>query len=499
MKLALIALIVILAIAVVAWLVLSGQEPPAPQATKPKPAPRPAPQPPHEGDEEVTILSFKPIMLDDLATDEWTDSGVELDADLGSVRPVLHDPGAADDEPSAVTPLLLVSAVGNTHRGRRRKNNEDSFLVLESQHLFVVADGMGGYAGGEVASRLAVETIERAFVENRFVGGAQDTAKDGAQLAAAVQMANRSIWDEAVANPALAGMGTTVCAARFAPRKERVYIAHVGDSRCYRFRDNKLEQITRDHTLREEGVTGPMGHQLTRAVGIGPSVEVDLVLVEPMLGDHYLLCSDGLTKMVPEEEIGEIMRSCSRASVAVEALVNRANQLGGKDNITVIVVTVKSPSDFEDESNAADTTIPADVTPSPDELPTVEDAPNPVVSEVFEEPTEDPAPADEPTEEPAAEEAPADEPTEEPAAEEPAAEEAPAEEPAAEEAPAEEPAAEEPAAEPKSFPVLDGSVADLKAALETGTLDGDLDGLLEAEKAGKNRKTAIAAIEDRKG
>ncbi|MCO4748423.1 MAG: serine/threonine-protein phosphatase [Proteobacteria bacterium] len=356
MKTVLASIILVIAAVIIAylvWLLFQPMEDTKPSIDYPKPEPKPEPAPPRpsaqEADEEVTILSFKPIMLDDLTTDEWTDSGVQVDSDLGSTRPVLHDPGAADDEPSAVQPLLLISAVGNTHRGRRRKHNEDSYLVLEAQNLFVVADGMGGYAGGEVASRIAVETMEKAFIENNFVGAsAPDTAKDGAQLSASVQMANRAIWDEAVANPTLAGMGTTICAARFSPRKERVYLAHVGDSRCYRFRDGSLEQVTRDHTLREEGVTGPMGHQLTRAVGIGPAVEVDLILVEPQLRDIYLICSDGLTKMVPDQEIGEILGSTKKSSVAVEALVNRANQMGGKDNITVIVVTVQPPFEAED-------------------------------------------------------------------------------------------------------------------------------------------------------
>lgn len=364
MKTVLAAIILLSAAAIVAYLVHLLMQPNEQRVPPPAPTPRPKPTPQsqsaQEADEEVTILSFKPIMLDDLIREGWTDSGVDVDSDLGTTRPVLHDANAADDEPSSIVPLLLISAIGNTHRGRRRKHNEDSFLVLEDQNLFVVADGMGGYAGGEVASRIAVETMEQAFVTDHFVGGTVDgVAKDGAQLSASVQMANRAIWDEAVANPALAGMGTTICAARFSPRKERVYLAHVGDSRCYRFRNDALEQVSRDHTLKEEGVTGPMGHQLTRAVGIGPAVEVDLIMVEPELNDLYLLCSDGLTKMVPDIEIEEILRSTSRSSVAVEALVNRANQMGGKDNITVIVVSVRTPFDLAvEQSNAEDDTVP---------------------------------------------------------------------------------------------------------------------------------------------
>lgn len=380
MKFTFAAIIITVAIGIVGYLVWLLNQPIQAKKSRSSPKPVREPKPPSvppleglENDDGVTILSFKPIVLDDEPTNEWTDSGVKSDADFGTIRSVLHDAGAADDEPSAAVRLLLVSAVGNTHRGRRRKHNEDSFLVLESQHLFVVADGMGGYAGGEVASRIAVETMERAFVDNHFVGGTNpETAKDGAQLAASVHMANRAIWNEAVANPTLAGMGTTLCAARFSPRKERVYLAHVGDSRCYRFRDGKLSQVTRDHTLKEEGVKGPMGHQLTRAVGIGAAVEVDMILVEPKLRDLYLLCSDGLTKMVPDAEIEEILRSCSTASVAVEALVNRANQMGGKDNITVIVVTIESA--LEDVAVVDDglktDNVPAEL--SQDEIPTVD-------------------------------------------------------------------------------------------------------------------------------
>ncbi len=318
----------------------------APRSSTPAP-PEPRPVPPtapHDPDEEITIVGFAPMTLDEATAADWADSDVVAEEELGQTHAIVHDAEAADEEPTASHALILVSAVGQTHRGRRRSNNQDAYAVLQRHNLFVVADGMGGYAGGEVASQLAVETVERAFDDNDFTGSfPADLHRDGAQLAAAIQMANRAIWQHAQAHPELEGMGTTLVAARFSPRRERVYVGHVGDSRCYRFRDGALTRLTEDHNLGQIGVTGRNAHMLTRAVGIGPAVEVDLILARPQVGDGYLLCSDGLNKMVPDERIAEVLSGPGDARDKVEHLVSLANAAGGKDNITVILVEVQAP------------------------------------------------------------------------------------------------------------------------------------------------------------
>lgn len=298
----------------------------------------------YDPDEEITIVGFAPITLDDQTSADWADSEVIEEQDLGQTHPIAHDAIAADDEPTAAHALILVSAVGQTHRGRRRSNNQDAYAVLHPHNLFIVADGMGGYAGGEVASQLSVETMEQAFEGNDFRGNfPADLHRDGAQVAAAIQMANRAVWDKAQAEKDLEGMGTTVVAARFSPFRERIYIGHVGDSRCYRWRDGALVQLTTDHNLKNMGIKGRNSHMLTRAVGIGPGVEVDLIMAKPEAGDTYILCSDGLNKMVSDETIGEVLSGEGTTEDKVEELVNLANAAGGKDNITVILVEVAPP------------------------------------------------------------------------------------------------------------------------------------------------------------
>jgi serine/threonine protein phosphatase PrpC len=261
-----------------------------------------------------------------------------------SAIPIVYDEDAALDEPTRVNALILVSAASQTDQGRRRRRNEDSLLLLEDHHLFVVADGMGGHAGGDVASKMAVETIGEAFKKNVFAGEPYpDVPRRGSELALAIQMANKAIFDHAKANAAYQGMGTTVVSARFSPNKQRVYFGHVGDSRCYRLRNQILTQITTDHTMGAQGVTGPLASHLNRAVGVVPGVKVDLLIARPRPEDVYLLCSDGLSKMVQDTDIQQILNDEPDLSKAVQKLVERANAKGGRDNITVILVQVKDP------------------------------------------------------------------------------------------------------------------------------------------------------------
>lgn len=268
-----------------------------------------------------------------------------------SAVPIIYDDEAAVDEPTSSSPLLLISAVGQTDPGQKRKKNEDCYLCLDEHYLFAVADGMGGHAGGDVASRLAVDTIARAFRDQSFVDGEAELAypdvpRRGSELAVAIQRANLAIYERAHAERSLTGMGTTLVSARFSPNKQRLYIGHVGDSRCYRLRDNELTQLTTDHTMGAAGITGPMANHLSRAIGISPAVKVDLIIARPHPGDVYLLCSDGLSKMATHEAIRDILLAEPDPEKASQALIEKANAGGGRDNITVILVRVSDPKDL---------------------------------------------------------------------------------------------------------------------------------------------------------
>ena len=249
-----------------------------------------------------------------------------------------------DDDPTGPVALILVTAVGRTDAGKRRKHNEDSYLVLPDHNLFVIADGMGGYAAGEVASALATEVISEAYKTDTFVGESDPTRpKRGDELVRAIQMSNEAILTQARANEAQHGMGTTLVSCRFSPNKQRVYIAHVGDSRCYRVRGHEIRQMTQDHTLGAVGITGPAAAKLSRAVGIADTVEVDLAIDHPQVGDFYMLCSDGLSKMVPDDVICQIVADEPDLDRSCNKLVDTANERGGRDNITVILIRVEQP------------------------------------------------------------------------------------------------------------------------------------------------------------
>lgn len=309
-----------------------------------------------DDDDDITIVTLTP-RLDLIAAasglpdasdpDDDDDEERAPDSDKASAVPIIYDEDAAVDEPTHAHALILVSAVGQTDLGQKRKINEDRYLVLDEEHLYVVADGMGGHAGGEVASQCAVDTIAMAFKDNKFEGELYDNVpRRGAELAVAIQMANHAIFERAKREPKLQGMGTTIVSARFTPGKQRVYIGHVGDSRCYRYRAGQLTQVTTDHTMAAIGMTGPFADHLSRAVGIAPSVKVDLLIAKPRHDDVFLLCSDGLSKMVKDDGIREVLASHEDPNEAVKVLVERANAKGGRDNITVILVVVKDPRGF---------------------------------------------------------------------------------------------------------------------------------------------------------
>jgi serine/threonine protein phosphatase PrpC len=256
---------------------------------------------------------------------------------------LVYEDEAEIDEPTAPAARILMSAQGNTDCGRFRSRNEDSLLMLRECSVFVVADGMGGHHGGEVASELAVKTLDEAYSRRRFQGlveSERPIPRRAHDLALAIQLANQAVYARASSDQNLSGMGTTLVAARFSPRKQRVYIGHIGDSRCYRIRQGSIRQLTKDHTMASIGVGGPHGQRLVRAVGIGSSVTIDLIVDKPRPNDIYLLCSDGLPKMVEDEEIRDLVLQKPDLDEAVNSLIELANQRGGKDNVTVILVRV---------------------------------------------------------------------------------------------------------------------------------------------------------------
>jgi PPM family protein phosphatase len=222
-----------------------------------------------------------------------------------------------------------------TDTGRQRSENEDSLFVRAP--IFVVADGMGGAQAGEVASKAAAEAFDRDLPE----------APPERVLRETIEAANRQIHELARSDPSRAGMGTTITAAIVNAQSEEVGIGHVGDSRAYRLRAGKLEQLTRDHSLVEEmrrkgqitdaqAEDHPQRSIITRALGPEPEVEVDVQTVPAAPGDVFLLCSDGLTTMVDEARIAAVLGSGASMREAVRALVDEANRAGGRDNITAL-------------------------------------------------------------------------------------------------------------------------------------------------------------------
>jgi protein phosphatase len=222
-----------------------------------------------------------------------------------------------------------------TDTGRQRSANEDAYFVRSP--IFVVADGMGGAQAGEVASKAAAEAFDRDLPDAPPERVLQET----------IEAANREIHELARADPSRAGMGTTITAAIVNAQSDEVCIGHVGDSRAYRLREGKLERLTRDHSLVEEmrrkgqitdaqAEDHPQRSIITRALGPEPSVEVDVRTVSAAPGDVFLLCSDGLTTMVDEKRIGEVLAGEASIKEAVRTLIDEANRAGGRDNITAL-------------------------------------------------------------------------------------------------------------------------------------------------------------------
>lgn len=230
-----------------------------------------------------------------------------------------------------------------THVGRVRTQNEDAFLAVPEARLFAVADGLGGHAAGEVASRIAVRTLSERLGDGRRDGLPGEPAIKGA-----IEEANTAIRRAAARDHELSGMGTTVTALLLAADGTWL-IAHVGDSRAYLLRDGKLRRLTRDHTYVQEMVERgrltdeqarlhPRSSMLTRALGIEERVDVALYEGRGRRGDRFLLATDGLTGLISEAELAERLAGDETPAEVVEGLVSAANAAGGTDNITAVVV-----------------------------------------------------------------------------------------------------------------------------------------------------------------
>ena len=237
-----------------------------------------------------------------------------------------------------MTALGHVGAI--TDPGRRRRRNEDAYVC--EPPLFAIADGMGGAQAGEVASRLAAAALKESGVET----GGEERIYD------LIQEANRRVYDRSSTDPTTSGMGTTITVALV--EDGDVAFGHVGDSRAYLIRQRKMEQITEDHSLvnelmksgklsREEAESHPQRSVITRALGTDPDVDVDTFTIAAQAGDVFLLCSDGLTDMLSEDEIlGLVEQNSSDIDAALKALVKAANRSGGEDNITVVAFEIAS-------------------------------------------------------------------------------------------------------------------------------------------------------------
>lgn len=250
-------------------------------------------------------------------------------------------------------------AVARTDVGRKRDRNEDSFCLAPELGLFVVADGMGGHAAGEVASRLAVQTIREWMtkylggVDAGMLGPPVETCSRKANfLLSSIRQSNRIIYDAAQSRREYAGMGTTVVSVL--AMNDHVALAHVGDSRVYRIRTDHIDQLSRDHSLvqqqvelglisQQEAQGSQYRHLITRALGLQETVEVELAEQPSLPGDILLLCTDGVSDLLEDEEMLAIVREHAEdLEKACVALVDRANYKGGDDNITALLIQARA-------------------------------------------------------------------------------------------------------------------------------------------------------------
>ncbi|MFM1980691.1 MAG: hypothetical protein RLZ68_1956 [Pseudomonadota bacterium] len=250
---------------------------------------------------------------------------------------------------------MMYKFCAKTDTGRARDNNEDSVAVDEATNLAVLADGMGGYNAGEIASGMATAFIKSEL--SRWLTEAGDGAKSKEvrrALEICVDNANLSIYNSANSNAHYAGMGTTLVVAVF--RDDKLMVGHIGDSRCYRARKGEFEQITKDHSLlqeqldaglitKEQSVNSSIKNLVTRALGVEEVVLLEVNEYAVEVGDTYLLCSDGLSDMAADSSIAKIVSSGADLTQKADSLIQLANHHGGRDNISIVLVEVKEDVD----------------------------------------------------------------------------------------------------------------------------------------------------------
>ncbi|HNQ77614.1 MAG TPA: Stp1/IreP family PP2C-type Ser/Thr phosphatase [Acidobacteriota bacterium] len=243
-----------------------------------------------------------------------------------------------------------------TDTGIKRTNNEDSFLVMESKNLYAVADGMGGHSSGEIASKIAVETISDFFRNSEISEDStwpyaydDNISFEGNKLKTAVAVANEKIQEYASEHPESRGMGTTVVAVLVLD--SRLILCHVGDSRCYLLRDGKLSLVTSDHSwvneqvklgflTEEEAQKHPFRNVITKALGTKGEATAEINETEGRSGDLLLLCTDGLNSMIPDSEIAKIVSKDTGLDEKARSLIDAANNAGGEDNITLVLLKI---------------------------------------------------------------------------------------------------------------------------------------------------------------
>ncbi|PKM81000.1 MAG: serine/threonine protein phosphatase [Firmicutes bacterium HGW-Firmicutes-13] len=245
---------------------------------------------------------------------------------------------------------------GGTHIGQGRQNNEDCYLIINNSEqikLFAVADGMGGYKGGEVASSLAVQVVKEFYREHRKELSEVSTVNLNRFISEMFYTANKKIWEEALRNTELTGMGTTLTVAIVVVNQ--LIIGHIGDSRAYLINSRGVQRLTEDHSYVQKLVNEnqievgeennhPQRNLLTRALGTDKEVEVDIYFYSLVEEDYILLCTDGLTRTVSDAEMKDMVMSIKLPSELVDRLIKLANARGGPDNITLIVIRLAPSS-----------------------------------------------------------------------------------------------------------------------------------------------------------
>lgn len=282
-------------------------------------------------------------------------------------KPCRGDPGVGSRGTRTFRPLrgsarmigiVRIRYAAKTDVGMKRSHNEDYFSLIEDEKVFIVADGMGGHASGEVASKMASDVMNEFYQHSKDMDATWPFRYDPGlsypenRMVAAIRLANQRIFEAAMKNPNLRGMGTTIVSCMFVG--DHAYVAHVGDSRCYRVTTGKIEQLTRDHSLledykearpdmsEEEARNFPHKNVITRALGMRDTVVVDIKKHDVHDGDTFVLCSDGLSGMLEDPAMHKIVTGAQSLESAVADLIDQANRAGGNDNITAMLIQCHS-------------------------------------------------------------------------------------------------------------------------------------------------------------